>query len=202
MKALQILLILSVGYLIGSVLSALVIGKLTNGVDVRKYGSGNPGTTNVLRTLGVLPAISVFFLDVFKGIVAVIFAKIVMQDDIVLAQTLGAVAVICGHTWPLYFNFKGGKAAATSWGAALAIHPTIAIAVLLFAVLVVAIKRYMSLGVMSGAFFYLIIVLIFAREYWFLALFILIVILIRHRENIKRLINGTERKVGERIRFK
>jgi len=202
MKALQIIIILSVGYLIGSILSALVVGKIFNGIDVRKYGSGNPGTTNVLRTLGAFPASVVFILDVLKGVVAVLFARIVMPDDVVLAQTLGGFAVIIGHTWPIYFEFKGGKAAATSWGVALGIHPIFALIVLVVSLIVIAVKRYMSLGVLCGALLYFLIVLIFAREYWLVALTIVLVIFIRHRENIKRLINGTERKVGERINLK
>lgn len=201
MKALQILIILAVGYLLGSVLPALIIGKMLNGVDVRKYGSGNPGTTNVLRTLGIGPAILVFTIDVLKGVIAVLFAKIVMPDDAVLAQTLAGFAVICGHNWPVYFGFKGGKAAATSIGVALVVTPIITLVVIALALIVLVIKRYMSLTVIIGAILYFIAILIFAREYWFLALIIMVVIIIRHRQNIKRLLNGTERKVGERVKL-
>lgn len=96
MKALQILIILAVGYLLGSVLPALIIGKMVNGIDIRKYGSGNPGTTNVLRTLGIGPAILVFAIDVLKGVVATLFAKIVMPDDVVLGVTLAGLRLFGG----------------------------------------------------------------------------------------------------------
>ncbi|ADL41996.1 protein of unknown function DUF205 [Caldicellulosiruptor obsidiansis OB47] len=201
MKALQILIILAVGYLLGSVLPALIISKMINGIDIRKYGSGNPGTTNVLRTLGIGPAILVFAIDVLKGVVATLFAKIVMPDDIVLGVTLAGFAVIWGHTFPLYFGFRGGKAAATSIGVALVATPIITIVVIALALIVLLLKRYMSLTVIVGAILYFFAVLIFAREYWFLALIILVVIIVRHRENIKRLLNGTERKVGERVKL-
>lgn len=201
MKALQILIVLAVGYLLGSVLPALIISKMVNGIDIRKYGSGNPGTTNVLRTLGMGPAILVFTIDVLKGVVATLFAKIVMPDDVVLGVTLAGFAVIWGHTFPLYFGFRGGKAAATSIGVALVATPVITLVVILLALIVLALKRYMSLAVIVGAVLYFFAVLIFAREYWFLALIILVVIVVRHKENIKRLLNGTERKVGERVKL-
>jgi len=201
MKALQILIILAVSSLIGSVLPALIVGKMVNGIDVRKYGSGNPGTTNFLRTLGTGPALLVFVVDVLKGIVAVLFSRIVMPDDVVLAQTLAGFAVICGHNWPLYFGFRGGKAAATSIGVALTITPVIALVVIALALIVLAIKRYMSLSVIVGAILYFLSILIFARDYWFLGLIIMVVIIIRHKDNIKRILNGTERKVGERVKL-
>ncbi|AZT91017.1 glycerol-3-phosphate 1-O-acyltransferase [Caldicellulosiruptor changbaiensis] len=201
MKALQILIVLAVGYLLGSVLPALIIGKMLNGVDIRKYGSGNPGTTNVLRTMGIGPAILVFTIDVLKGVVATLFAKIVMPDDVVLGVTLAGFAVICGHNWPLYFGFRGGKAVATSIGVALVATPVITLIVIALALIVLVIKRYMSLTSIVGSILYFLVILIFAREYWFLALIIMVVIIIRHRENIKRLLNGTERKIGERVKL-
>ncbi|WP_039765357.1 MULTISPECIES: glycerol-3-phosphate 1-O-acyltransferase PlsY [unclassified Caldicellulosiruptor] len=201
MKALQILIVLAVGYLIGSVLPALIIGKMLNGVDIRKYGSGNPGTTNVLRTMGIGPAILVFTIDVLKGVVATLFAKIVMPDDVVLGVTLAGFAVICGHNWPLYFGFRGGKAVATSIGVALVATPVITLVVIALALIVLVIKRYVSLTSIVGSILYFLVILIFAREYWFLALIIMVVIIIRHRENIKRLLNGTERKIGERVKL-
>ncbi|WAM31137.1 glycerol-3-phosphate 1-O-acyltransferase PlsY [Caldicellulosiruptor naganoensis] len=202
MKALQILIVLAVGYLLGSVLPALIIGKMLNGVDIRKYGSGNPGTTNVLRTMGIGPAILVFAIDVLKGVVATLFAKIFMPDDVVLGVTLAGFAVICGHNWPLYFGFRGGKAVATSIGVALVATPVITLVVIPLALIVLVLTRYMSLTSIVGSILYFFAILIFAREYWFLALVIMIVIIIRHRENIKRLLNGTERKVGERVKLR
>lgn len=201
MKALQILIVLAVGYLLGSVLPALIIGKMLNGVDIRKYGSGNPGTTNVLRTMGIGPAILVFTIDVLKGVVATLFAKIVMPDDVVLGVTLAGFAVICGHNWPLYFGFRGGKAVATSIGVALVATPVITLVVIALALIVLIVKRYMSLTSIVGSILYFFAILIFSREYWFLALIIMVVIIIRHRENIKRLLNGTERKIGERVKL-
>lgn len=201
MKALQILIVLAVGYLLGSVLPALIISKMLNGVDIRKYGSGNPGTTNVLRTMGIGPAILVFAIDVLKGVVAALFAKIVIPDDVVLGVTLAGFAVICGHNWPLYFGFRGGKAVATSIGVALVATPVITIVVIALALIVLIVTRYMSLTSIVGSILYFLAILIFARDYWFLALIIMVVVIIRHRENIKRLLNGTERKVGERVKL-
>lgn len=188
------------GYLLGSVSPGLLIGRL-HGVDVREFGSGKTGVTNVLRSVGRPAAAVVFFADIGKGSVAVLIGSQLFEEP--WAAALGGVAVVVGHSWPVFAGFRGGRGVATAFGAFLAIDPVSALLVLIAGGVVLAATRYMSLvsvaGVLVGA-----IVLIarvnsdaLAVEYVAFAIPVAAMIEINHVGNIRRLLRGTEPKLGQ-----
>ncbi|HJM90004.1 MAG TPA: glycerol-3-phosphate 1-O-acyltransferase PlsY [Dehalococcoidia bacterium] len=190
----------AVGYLLGSVSPGLLIGRL-HGVDVREYGSGKTGVTNVLRSVGRLAAAVVFVADIGKGSVAVLVGSQLFDEP--WAAALGGVAVVAGHSWPVFAGFRGGRGVATAFGAFLAIDPVAALIVLVAAGVTLAATRYMSLvsvtGVLAGA----IVVIAransdaIAAEYIAFAVPVAAMIEISHIGNIKRLLAGTEPKLGQ-----
>src|SRR5262245_5627917 len=133
-----------IGYLVGSINSALLVCKAMKLPDPRTAGSGNAGATNVYRTSGRLPAIIVFIGDALIGFVTVLIAGLLGVNGTWLA--LVALAAVVGHVFPLYFKFKGGKGVATAFGAVLALSPVVAIVSLIIWILVVFVTRYVSLG--------------------------------------------------------
>jgi glycerol-3-phosphate acyltransferase PlsY len=191
------------GYLLGSVPVGLLLGKLY-GVDVREYGSGKTGTTNVLRVLGVKVAALAFIADVAKGAIPVIAARFVLGPG---GEVAAALAAVAGHNWPIYVKFRGGRGAAPSLGGLAAMSwPVSLLAPFCLAVfaIVVAVSRYVSLGSMSGALSVLVamipLVALNRIELIYLTYGVLApgLIVFQHRDNIGRLIAGTERKLGER----
>ena len=190
------------GYLLGSFPTGYLVGRL-NGIDVRDYGSGKTGGTNVLRTLGWGAMILVAVADAVKGFVTVVLAQQVTGSPIVVV--LCGLAVIVGHNWPLYIKFKGGSGVGTGFGVLIGIAPVAAL--LLFAgfLVPVLITRYMSLGSIVAAALAPFVMLFLARsgrlpvEYAFFAVVGAGLVLWRHRGNMRRLLDGTERKIGERV---
>lgn len=190
------------GYLLGSFPTGYLVGRL-NGIDVRDYGSGKTGGTNVLRTLGWGAMILVAAADGVKGFVTVVLAQQVTGSPIVVV--LCGLAVIVGHNWPLYIKFKGGSGVGTGFGVLIGIAPVAAL--LLFAgfLVPVLITRYMSLGSIVAAALAPFVMLFLARsgrlpvEYAFFAVVGAGLVLWRHRGNMRRLLDGTERKIGERV---
>lgn len=191
-------------YFIGSISFGFLIAKYVKGVDIRKTGSGNPGATNVSRAIGKPYGIVVYVLDMLKGFVPVFVAdRLFGYQGHDLLPILCGVGVICGHTFPLFLGFKGGKAAATGSGVFLwlaTIPVLIAIAVWL---ITVAISRYVSLGSILSAFAVVISIIILDKDPFgqglyltLFSLFIAILLVVRHKSNIKRLLNGTESKIG------
>ena len=145
-------LVLSIllGYLIGSVSFGIIVTKLVKGVDIRQYGSGNTGVTNVLRIVGKGPAALVLAGDVLKGVSSVYIGLHLGDNSLIYAIAAG-LAVIAGHTYPLYYGFKGGKGAATGFGVILALIPDVTlIAVTIFACTIL-LTRYVSLGSILGS---------------------------------------------------
>ena len=191
------------GYLLGSVPVGLLLGKLC-GVDVREYGSGKTGTTNVLRVLGAKVAALAFIADVAKGAIPVIAARFVLGPG---GEVAAALAAVAGHNWPIYVKFRGGRGAAPSLGGLAAMSwPVSLLAPFCLAVfaMVVAVSRYVSLGSMSAALSVLVVMIPLVAlnriELIYLAYGVLApgLIVFQHRDNIGRLIAGTERKLGER----
>jgi glycerol-3-phosphate acyltransferase PlsY len=193
-------LLLCAAYLLGAIPFGLLIARLQKGIDIRDHGSGNIGTSNVLRTLGKRAALLTLAGDLTKGYLPVLVGSVlgVSQLWIVLA---GAAAVI-GHNWPIYIRFRGGKGVATSFGAALGIMPAAAGLTLLVYLLVAAIARYTSLAALVGSASLLLWVHLLkaSRPQVLFACFAAILIYLRHRGNIQRLVLGTERKIGQRVR--
>ena len=192
------LLALIIGYLLGSVNASIIFSKL-KGDDIRNHGSGNAGATNTLRTYGKGVAVAVTLFDLLKGVIAVLIARYILKDEVaVLFAGFGAVL---GHNFPVYFDFKGGKGILTSFAVALMISPYSALCTLLIAIAIMAITRYVSLGSVIGAAVLAGLTFFFESGNYKISIFMVLLALlaiIRHKENIQRLINGTERKLGEK----
>ena len=194
-RAMYIKLILSaiVGYLLGSLNSSLIIGRFY-GVDVRKHGSGNAGTTNTLRTLGKKAALLVLLGDVVKGILAYIAGYYIYGGQ--LGGMLGGTAAIFGHVWPLYFGFKGGKGVLTSLAVLLLIDWPIALGLLGVFIIIVLLTRYVSLGSILAAALFPAAAVVLGRsiETIIFSGIIAVLIIVKHHTNIKRLLDHTESK--------
>lgn len=199
-------IIISLGLAIGAFFFAavpwgLVLGKSLKGVDIRQGGSGATGTTNSLRMLGWRFAISVFLLDFGKGVLPVVLARWWDLPD--WAVALVAIAATAGHCWSPYIRMKGGKGMATGGGAAVAMFPWLVL-FLLFVIAVVALTKYVSLASILTASIGPLLVVVLALfglvPGWWAAGLVGIgaIIVFQHRSNIKRLINGTESKFGQR----
>ena len=199
-EALAWAIALPAGYLLGSVPTGILIGKLFRGVDVRKYGSGNTGATNILRTLGPLPAVLVLALDWGKGAAAVFVARAVTSPDSPVLSAACALTVVVGHSWPVFAGFKGGKGVATGLGALSIISP-VAGAMTLTGLIVVAITRYVSLGSIVGTatgLASMVVLILLDRldvAYLIFAIGGFLIIELRHRANFARLLKGTESKL-------
>jgi len=183
------------GYLLGSIPFGLLIAKIRK-IDIREYGSGNIGATNVLRALGLGPGLIVLLLDLLKGFVPVTLTQFLGQDPWVI--TLCGLAAVIGHTFPIFLGFKGGRGAATALGMLLGIAPDIfVLAVALFFV-VTALTRYVSVGSLSTAVVSAAAFIILARPlpYTLTAALVALLIVLRHMPNIKRLLQGTESRIG------
>jgi glycerol-3-phosphate acyltransferase PlsY len=194
----EVLLVLLLAYLFGSVPAGVLVAR-TYGVDIRKVGSGNIGATNVLRALGPGPALVVAFFDVFKGGIAVFIARASGLEDWLLGGV--ALAAILGHNYSLFLGFKGGKGVATSFGTLLFLDPVLSLWTLPVGVSVMLITRYVSAGSMAGSVAATVLALALGRPPWEVATVFLMAALIfwTHRENLKRLQEGTERRLGERV---
>ena len=204
MKYLIILLSLVIGYLLGSLSFAVIVGKIFYNRDVREVGSKSAGATNVLRTLGKKAAAAVTIGDMLKGIIAYIIAfpigKMFGIGEF-CAVVAGASAVF-GHIYPLFFKFKGGKGVLSSLALSFMIDWRAAIITLAVAILIMAVTKYVSLGSMLGCVFNSVIICFFA-PYNYLKIipvvFLTIVVIIKHKANILRLIKGEERKLGQKV---
>lgn len=192
--------IVIISYLLGNISTSYIVAKRLAGVDIRTQGSGNAGSTNVLRTLGKKAGALTFVGDVLKGLLAVLIARLIaysMHIDQSTCAYLAVVAVVLGHNYPVFLGFKGGKGVATSLGSMLGMNPIIALTCLGFFIIIVAITKYVSLGSILGISLSPIIMIINHNTKGILVtLFLTISVAITHKENIKRLISGTERKIG------
>ena len=194
-------------YAIGSINFSVLISKKIAGFDVREKGSGNAGTTNVLRTVGKLPALLTLICDILKGVVAIgialLFAWITGNKDVALLVQIAGILVIIGHTFPIFFGFKGGKGIATSLGVLLMTNWQIGIICLVFALVLMALTRMVSVGSVAAAVLFPVLTLfigdshfIVQGNYFFYSLMIACIVIFNHRSNIKRILDGTENKLN------
>lgn len=193
MDVIRGILAIAVAYLLGSVSFAYIITKLKTGQDIRTIGSGSAGTTNTARAVGKPLAMVVMALDIFKGWLAAEIGLLLLG---LTGGLLAFVAVILGHIFPVWLGFKGGKGVACGAGACLALSPVpILIAAAVFAV-VIAISGYVSLGSIVACFVLMASVLILPEPTIMRVLYVLMAgtVVVMHRANIGRLINGTESK--------
>ncbi len=187
-----------IGYLLGNVPSGVLIAKGYGIADIRKHGSGNTGTTNVLRTLGWLPSVLTLVCDCLKGYVACLIGRWLGGD---LPMLLGGIFAILGHDFPAFMGFKGGKGIATSLGLIIAINPWLALALLVVQLIAVALTRYMSIAslITTVAFPVVTGIMLRGRENYGLflgaACLAAALSLFGHRSNIQRLIRGEENRL-------
>ena len=197
------LLVIAAGYLLGSIPFGVMAGRLVKRVDVRDYGSGSTGMTNVLRTIGRPAAALVLLLDMGKAVPAVALAMILSNEHGV--KVAGALAALVGHVLPLFIGFRGGKGTATGWGALLILSPISGLVATVVGLAALGLSRYMSLGSVlaatAGTATLVVLALIGQAPpvyIWFSAIGGPIVV-IRHKDNIRRLLAGEERKLGQSV---
>jgi len=196
-----------IAYLLGSIPSAVWVGKKWYGVDVREAGSKNSGATNTFRLLGKKAGIIVLLLDIFKGLLAVILPVIIfnsefhelMQTEVIHVQIICAITAVFGHVFPLFASFKGGKGVATSLGIVIGIHPPTALLCLLIFLVIFVITSYVSFGaIISALLFPVMLIFVFTETDPWLITFSLVLslaVILAHRKNIGRLLKGEENKM-------
>jgi len=210
----KFILVILIGYLLGSIPWGVIIGRRFAKVDVREYGSGKMGATNVMRVAGKKAAILVGAMDLSKGAIAVVIAGLLIGREymvvgnfavgMLMAQVLAALAAVAGHCWPVFLKFKGGRGVATFIGGMAALCPLAAIFGGEILLIGAGITQFVSLGSIAGAIgTYAILIPLyffdgFPFEYLIYALIGTLILIIMHRDNIVRLVSGTERKIGQK----
>lgn len=200
-----------IAYLIGSINFSIILSKKMAGFDIREKGSGNAGTTNMLRSVGKKAAIITLICDILKGVVSILIAvlagKIIKNLDNALLVQLAGIFVIIGHTFPVFFKFKGGKGIATALGVLLMINWQIGLICLIFALVLMALTKMVSVGSIAAAILFPILVAFIDQNYivptsnsnWSYLVFSIIVALLvifNHRANVQRILNGTENRLS------
>lgn len=190
-------------YLIGSIPTAYIFGKILKGIDIRQHGSGNVGATNVFRVLGKKPGIAVLLLDIFKGVIAVVLVSDLLGLTKVVHRVILAVMVVCGHNWTVFLKFKGGKGIATSLGVLIGLTIKIAVIrpvliwVVLIWILCFLITRIISISSIIATTCLPIIMVLTNQEFTIICLGVMfcIFVCLRHKANIRRLFAGQEPRV-------
>ena len=197
-----------IAYLIGSVNFSVILSKKMAGFDVREKGSGNAGTTNMLRNKKKKAAALTLICDVLKGVVAILIAMFIglafkVENQALLVQIAG-IAVVLGHTFPIFFGFKGGKGVATSLGILIMSNWQIGLICLVFGVLLIALTRMVSLGSCAAAVLFPVLTLFITDNYivsqgsgyLIYSIILAVIVLFNHRSNIKRIMAGKENKIS------
>lgn len=181
-------------YLIGSIPFGYIISKF-KGIDIRQYGSGNIGATNVWRTLGPGYGSVVLIFDAFKGVVGVYLGRAMGIEGL---ELITGILTVLGHAYPIFLHFKGGKIIATGLGVLIALTPNVAIIALIIFVIVVFISRYISLGSVIAALSVPISMLLLKYNLYYIVFGLAIssIAIYKHIPNLKRIISGTENKIG------
>ena len=195
------LLILFLGYLFGSFPSGYLAGRIVKGIDIRSLGSGSTGATNVLRHIGKRAAITVFLIDVFKGVISILLAKYFLLND--SWQVAIGLSTLIGHIWPVWLNWRGGKAVATGLGIFLGLSWQVGLATLGIFILMIALFRIVSLASVSAALSLPLIMFLsfktsnISLPFLVISLLAMTLVIWRHRENIIRLMKGKEPRIGQ-----
>ena len=197
-----------VAYLIGSISFSVIISKRVAGFDVREKGSGNAGATNMLRSVGKKAAVLTLLCDALKGVLAIIFAivagAIAKNSDKALLVQMAGILVVVGHTYPVFFGFKGGKGVATSLGVLLMTYWKIGLICLVFALVLMALTRIVSMGSVGAAILFPVLTLFIhtnytiseGSSYLVYSIILALIVAFNHRSNIRRILNGTENKLS------
>lgn len=199
-----------VAYLLGSISFSIIISKKMAGFDVREKGSGNAGATNMLRSVGKKAAALTLLGDALKGVVsilvAVIIGMIAKNSDKALLVQIAGIAVVVGHTFPVFFGFKGGKGVATSLGVLLMTNWQIGLICLIFALVLMVLSKMVSMGSVGAAILFPVLVLVLSNNtnfivkdgsgYLVYSIILAAIVAFNHRSNIQRILNGTENKLS------
>ena len=195
-----------IAYLIGSVNFSIILSKKMAGFDVSEKGSGNAGTTNMLRSVGKKAAAITLVCDILKGVIAILIAlligKIVDGSNGALLVQIAGIFVILGHTFPIFFKFKGGKGVATSLGVLIMSNWQIGLICLVFALILIALTQMVSVGSIAAAILYPVLTLFIPQNYivpgsyLIYSIILAVIIVFNHRENVKRLLSGTENRIS------
>lgn len=196
----KIVLVIIICYLLGSIPFGYIVGRLFKKIDIREYGSGNIGATNAFRILGPSLASLVLIGDISKGIFSIYLVRFLNIDNLSILVIAG-FAVICGHDWSVFLKFKGGKGVATTFGVIFSFNLVISILAVTIWGMVMIFSKYASLSSILSLTSVSIFMILFKQpyEYIIFSLVILILAIFKHKDNIKRLKLGKERKIGERV---
>ena len=193
--------ILFISYLLGSFPSGFLYAKKLKGIDLRFVGSGSTGATNVLRNIGKWPALIVFIIDVLKGFIAVKIAYFFLSENIF--QVIAGLFAISGHIWPIWLKGKGGKAVATGLGMFLALSWKVGLASFGTFLIVISLTKIVSLSSISAALLLPIYMFFhigtFTHSFTIFSFIIAVIVILKHRSNIKRILQGKEPKISKKI---
>lgn len=195
MTFLKWILIAVAAYFLGNISTGLLVGRAVGHIDIRKTGSGNAGTTNIMRTLGWFPSVLTLLGDVLKAVIAVLFGCMLAGET---GQYIAGVAVLLGHNWPVCFGFKGGKGMASSLGIIIATEPLLALVLFAVQVIILVVTKYMSVASLCTAVLYPVLVALLHHDNAAYVIFAVIagaLAVFSHRGNIRRLMTHTENKL-------
>ena len=192
-----ILLIIIISYLIGSIQSGILIGKIIYKTDVRQFGSKSSGATNIQRTIGLKPGIFVLVLDILKGFLPILFIEIFTEENIF--GVMSCIFLVLGHCYPVFHKFNGGKGVATGFGSVVVLLPYIALGIPI-ALPIIYKTRYVSLGAILGCIISIFLIILFVAlellpSEYLIILFVPLLIIYKHKQNIIRLIQKKENKI-------
>ena len=193
---LNYIIVAVLAYLLGSISFGMIVAKLAGGPNLREVGSKNTGATNVLRVMGLKIGLIVFVLDILKALIACIIGRVWLGLN---GAMLAGLAVVIGHNWPCFFQFKGGKGVASTLAVMLLTFPIPAVICYVVAIALIATTKYVSLGSITLAALFAILVVATNWTNWLVILWVLIIaglLIWRHHANIGRLLHGTENKLG------
>ena len=192
MISIKFVILLLIAYMLGNISPSTILAK-AKGIDIKKSGSGNAGTTNALRVLGAKAAVITLVIDIGKGFLAVFLAGIFLNP---MQVSFCALAVFLGHVWPLLLKFKGGKGVATAFGALLALNWKLALICLGIVVLVVLVTRMVSLGSVTAALAFPFLAYFMEKEFLPAGICMALILIFKHRANIARILSGNESKLS------
>ena len=198
-----------IAYAIGSINFSVIISRKVAGFDIREKGSGNAGTTNMLRSVGKKAAALTLVCDILKGVVSILIAliigKMIKNVDRALLIQIAGIMVVIGHTFPIFFEFKGGKGVATSLGVLLMTNWQIGLICLVFGIVIIACSRMVSMGSVGAAILFPVLTLFIntnfiveadGLKYFIYSVILAVIVVFNHRSNIKRILSGTENKLS------
>ena len=210
----EYIVIAIIAYCIGSINFSVILSKKMAGFDIREKGSGNAGSTNMLRSVGKKAAAITLICDILKGTIsigiAILLGLIIQETNKELLLQIAGIAVVIGHTFPVFFGFKGGKGVATSLGIILMSNWQIGLICLVFALVLIILTKMVSLGSCTAAVLFPVLTLFINNNYTVLtegkngnvyfiySVILAVIVLFNHRANIKRILNGTENKIGSK----